>query len=100
MIKIKDEERIKIKDLNIKVAQKMYVMYRNDPDQKFYEKEFKQLLNDELKIEYNDFNVLMRYMEEKGYIISRKDHVETSRYFLITSNLIDFVENLPNFDNG
>ena len=96
MIKIKDKKRIKIKDLKIKVAQKMYNMYRNDPNQKFYEKEFKQLLNDELEVEYNDFDVLMKYMLEKDYIISHQDRVETSNYFLITANLIDFVENLPN----
>ncbi len=95
MIKIKDNERIKIKDLNIKVAQKMYEMYRNDPDIRFYEKKFKQQLNDKLEIEYNDFNALMKYMEEKNYIISRQDSVESPRYFLITANLIDFVENLP-----
>ena len=96
MIKIKDKKRIKIKDLIIKVAQKMYDMYRNDPRQKFYEKEFKQLLNDELELEYNDFDVLMKYMLEKDYLISHQDRVETSNYFLITANLIDFVENLPN----
>jgi len=95
VIKIKDNERIKIKDLNIKVAQKMYEMYRNDPDIRFYEKKFKQQLNDKLEIEYNDFNALMKYMEEKNYIISRQDSVESPRYFLITANLIDFVENLP-----
>ncbi len=97
MIKIKDKERIKIKDLNIKVAQKMYDMYRNNPDQKFYEKEFKRLLNDELKIEYNDLNALMKYMLEKDYIISSQDSMESSSYFLVTANLIDFVENLPSF---
>ena len=96
MIKIKDKKRIKIKDLIIKVAQKMYDMYRNDPNQRFYEKEFKQLLNDELELEYNDFDVLMKYMLEKDYLISHQDRVETSNYFLITANLIDFVENLPN----
>ena len=74
----------------------MYDMYRDDPNQRFYEKEFKQLLNDELKIEYNDFDALMRYMLEKDYIISCQDSVEAPRYFLITANLIDFVENLPN----
>ncbi len=93
---MKDKKRIKIKDLKIKVAQKMYDMYRNDPNQKFYEKEFKQLLNDELKVEYNDINVLMKYMLEKDYIVYHQDRVETSHYFLITANLIDFVENLPN----
>lgn len=97
MIKIKDNERIKIKDLIIKVAQKMYDMYRKDPNQKFYVKEFKQLLKDELKIEDNDFSVLIKYMEEKKYISSHQDRVETSHYFLITANLIDFVENLPSF---
>ena len=97
MIKIKDKERIKIKDLNIKVAQKMYDMYRNNPDQKFYEKEFKRLLNDELKIEYKDLNALMKYMLEKDYIISSQDSMESSSYFLVTANLIDFVENLPSF---
>jgi len=97
VIKIKDKERIKIKDLNIKVAQKMYDMYRNNPDQKFYEKEFKRLLNDELKIEYNDLNALMKYMLEKDYIISSQDSMESSSYFLVTANLIDFVENLPSF---
>jgi hypothetical protein len=96
VVKIKDKKRIKIKDLKIKVAQKMYDMYRNDPNQKFYEKEFKQLLNDELEVEYNDFDVLMKYMVEKDYIISHQDRVETSHYFLVTANLIDFVENLPN----
>ncbi len=100
MIKIKDKERIKIKDLNIKVAQKMYNIYRNDPNQRFYEKKFKQQLYDELKIEYNDFNALMRYMLEKNYILSCKDHVESPRYFLVTANLIDFVENLPSFEDG
>lgn len=37
----------------------------------------------------------MKYMEEKNYIISRRDSVEADPYFLITANLIDFVENLP-----
>jgi hypothetical protein len=96
VVKIKDKKRIKIKDLKIKVAQKMYDTYRDDPNQKFYEKEFKQLLNDELEVEYNDFDVLMKYMLEKDDIISHQDRVETSHYFLITANLIDFVENLPN----
>jgi hypothetical protein len=96
VVKIKDKKRIKIKDLKIKVAQKMYEMYRDDPNQKFYEKEFKQLLNDELEVEYNDFDVLMKYMLEKDDIISHQDRVETSHYFSITANLIDFVENLPN----
>lgn len=71
-------------------------MYRNDPNQKFYEQEFKQLLFDELEVEFNDFVVLMKYMLEKDYIVSHQDRVETSRYFLITANLIDLVENLPN----
>ncbi|MFX1374182.1 MAG: hypothetical protein ACFFA0_00070 [Promethearchaeota archaeon] len=74
----------------------MYDMYRNDPNQKFYEQEFKQLLFDELEVEFNDFVVLMKYMLEKDYIVSHQDRVETSRYFLITANLIDLVENLPN----
>ena len=74
----------------------MYDMYRNDPNQKFYEKEFKQLLFDELEVEYNDFVVLMKYMLEKNYIVSHQDRVETSSYYLITANLIDLVENLPN----
>jgi len=96
VIKITNEERIKIKDLNIKVAQKMYDMYRNDPNQKFYLKEFKQLLDDELKIDDNDFVALMKYMEEKNYIFFNQDGVGMPTYFLIKANLIDFVENLPN----
>ncbi|MFX1313919.1 MAG: hypothetical protein ACFFHD_15115 [Promethearchaeota archaeon] len=96
MLKIEDKKRVKIKDLKIKVAQKMYDMYRNDPHLKFYEKEFKQLLNDELKVESNDIEILMKYMLEKDFIVSHQDRVETSRYSSITANLIDFVENLPN----
>jgi len=96
VIQIKDKERIKIKDLNIKVARKMYDMYRNDPNKRFYEKKFKQQLYDELKIEYTDFNALMKYMLEKKYIFSDQDSVESPRYFLISAKLIDFVENLPN----
>ena len=87
---------MKISDLNIKVAQKMYDMYRNDPNQRFYEKEFKQQLNDELEIEYKDFDALKKYMLEKNYITSHQDSVEAPRYFLITMELIDFVETLPN----
>ena len=96
MIQIKDKERIKIKDLNIIVARKIYDMYRNDPNKRFYEKKFKQQLYDELNIEYTDFDALMRYMLEKNYILSRQNSVESPRYFLVTAELIDFVENLPN----
>lgn len=96
MIKIKDKERIKIKDLNIKVAQKIYDMYRKDPNQKFYLKEFHQLLKDELKIEDNDFSALMKYMGEKNYFFFKQDGIGMSRYFIVKANLIDFVENLPN----
>ena len=96
MIKIKDKERIKIKDLNILVARKIYDMYRIDPNKRFYLKEFKQLLKDELKIEDNDFSALMKYMEERNYIFFYQDGIGMPRYFLVRANLIDFVENLPN----
>ena len=96
MIQIKDKERIKIKDLNIMVARKMYDLYRNDPNTRFDEKKFKRQLFDELKIEYTDFDALMKYMLEKNYIFFRQDSVGSTRYFLVTAKLIDFVENLPN----
>ena len=78
------------------VARKIYDMYRNDPNQNFNLKEFKQLLNDELKIDDNDFTALMNYMKEKNYIHFYQDGVGMPYYFLIRANLIDFVENLPN----
>ena len=81
------------------VARKMYDLYRNDPNTRFDEEKFKRQLYDELKIEYYDFNALMKYMLEKNYIISRRDSVEEDPYFLITANLIDFVENLPNVND-
>ena len=96
MIQIKDKERIKIKDLNIMVARKIYDIYRNDPNTRFDEEKFKRQLFDELKIEYTDFDALMKYMLERNYILSRQDSVESPRYFLVTAELIDFVENLPN----
>ena len=99
MIKIKDKKRIKIKDLNIKVAQKMYDTYRNDPDIRFYEEEFKRQIYDDFKIETKDFKALMKYMEDKNYISSHQEGISEPRYFLITTNLIDFVENLPNVND-
>ncbi|MFW9972603.1 MAG: hypothetical protein ACFFDF_20625 [Candidatus Odinarchaeota archaeon] len=95
VIKITDEGRIKILDLRKTVARKIYNMYRDNPNQKFDLKEFGQLIQDELKIGSNDFTVVMKYMSEREYIITHRDSVEASPYFIVRAQLIEFVETLP-----
>lgn len=93
MIKISNKERIKITDLCKKVAQKIYDSYRDDPNPKFYTNEFYNVIIEDIPdILKNDYKNLLRYMQEKKYIIFKQDGISLPEYFIPTANLIDFVE--------